>query len=565
MADHEDLVSVNERTNDVEAPRVKSPAARREKLNPLPKTIDVGEQIVDSGHEFDVALVMNVGERGAQPNMGYPIFEGPVECAVIDTQDCDGKPESPVDCTTTDTPFSSSWKTPQDLDLPRMLKVKFDPKRLGIYGGLLRFVAMFGSRLEEHHVRLTGRARRIDDPPPARAPLPGEERLDVSSNAKIAPADRSNLDQVKPGLLSELNHEATLAMNAAEKLADQQNVGVLNAERNQQSYVKAVDSGPWWMALVEIALSIGIAGVAGSVGRALLNHLEAKATPIGGKLADAARVPITGVADAVKDGIKNAGRLAISGAKTLKASAEFGDSSPDRLPTPYSSDGRVEFFAQQSAVLVDVAGRNRDVIEQTRYALEPHLATNPGEAVRTMQKVNTAIRENHQEAIIRQQFATETEWVAGLARSRNGQAVATTRDGEEVGYTMMNIARLGRGRDGILTIAVKLSEPDDANPDGGLRVRSASIHGVSQAIADHLRLLDLRRYPIPIMIELGGKRSARITRDEAGIVRVSASFGPESEAYNVREATRIFERVLARPLVAWEVGPIKTDDAKGES
>ena len=152
------------------------------------------------------------------------------------------------------------------------------------------------------------------------------------------------------------------------------------------------------------------------------------------------------------------------------------------------------------------------------------------------------------------------------ATHRNGHAVSKAPDGSKVNHSLLKGARNGRSRDGVLTLRVYRLDSDlDGVPR--VQVTAASLHGISQAIADGLREQNLRDVPLPIMLDVQGTMKARITRDEAGVVRVTAirdrgdapPYNGDPEAQNVLHGQRLLDVVLGQPLAAWGVTRITTD------
>ena len=126
------------------------------------------------------------------------------------------------------------------------------------------------------------------------------------------------------------------------------------------------------------------------------------------------------------------------------------------------------------------------MVEKTRYRLQPHLATDPEATLKAMEVVQESLSKAHGDATSGQQVATEQRWISGIAHESNSHMTSQAPDGEVVHRTGMRVARRGADRDGILTLKV-VAHDEDVGRAGALEVRGASLEGVPQPMADHLK------------------------------------------------------------------------------
>jgi hypothetical protein len=472
---------------------------------------------------------------------------------------------TPVACEA-HSPFVSpmpGWEAFRDT---KVLQIEFAPTLPGTFETRARFeVRWSDGSMTVREAKVIGSARNLNDPPKQHPRQVEPRSVHVDKPARV---DRSEVNKVAPVDRSELEHERTSAKDAATTIASRQLIGVNDARSNEHSYEQEAPPGPWWSDLANIAVSMGIAGIAGAVANALagnIAHEIAALTSGSSELADKAVKALKDTSWMIKEGMKSSGKSAI---------ASFGtpSSKPKKHsePTKFSNDSRTDFYGRQTKLLELVRETNQTLVTELAYELEPHLASTPQAAIATMKHVRNALQSQTKDAATTQQLHTETQWVAGLAQARLGHGTYETGD-ESVHHSLLMGPRNGRSRDGVLTIkATRLDKDFDQEPK--LQVYWASIDGVAQPIADHLRDMNLKDIPIPMMFEIGGTMSARITRDEGGVVRITGKSDRgdafpvrgDSEAQNIRAAQLLVDEVLKRSLADWNIPPIATNDAHGK-
>jgi hypothetical protein len=97
------------------------------------------------------------------------------------------------------------------------------------------------------------------------------------------------------------------------------------------------------------------------------------------------------------------------------------------------------------------------------------------------------------------------------------------------------------------------------------KVSGATMHGVSQELADRLHNLELANVKMPVRFVIRPRDAVPtiVTRDEAGRVRVEGDYGgTDHEPDAVKKATTMVDTILANRLSAFGV-EIKADDATG--
>jgi hypothetical protein len=519
----------------------------------LPASIDIGEQVVGSRHTFDVMKVRNTA-NGPQMMAASVYVDPQVGCHDLGISS--NEDVTHASCEYQSTPFFSPMPGWEAFASSKVLQIGFAPKKPGQFTALAKFeIRWSDGSVTVRETRVVGSARNLNDPPRRR---PMEQHTKSVSAPAVSKEDRSLVNQVTPAALTELTHQANLASNAAASVAAKQIKGVTDAERFQKSFKREVPPGPWWADLAKIAVSMGIAGIAGALanrlGKRIIDEVSDVMEVDPKSLKDANW--LKGVTDSVKEGLKSTGK------GVIEAHSSSG-----------SKGHPEEFFQHQTTMLDRVQDKNRALIEETRYNLEPHLAVDPRGAVKVMAAVGKALGEVSDNAAETQQLQTETQWVAGLAQSTNGHGTyPDPKDHEKTHHTLLMGPRNGRSRDGVLTIRVhRLDSNLEGTPQ--LQVIAASLHGVAQPIADHLRTMRLAEIPIPIMLDMSGTMKARITRDEGGVVRVTGkadrggSFPDaiDPEVQNIRVGQLVLDAVLEKSLSAWNVSRVTTDDANGKS
>jgi hypothetical protein len=214
----------------------------------------------------------------------------------------------------------------------------------------------------------------------------------------------------------------------------------------------------------------------------------------------------------------------------------------------------------QTKALKKLQLENQRFIDRQHRRLQHLLLIDPERAVAIMESIEEAMTAKLQDATELQQTASERQWVSVVARSSQGSD-AVNVDGEVRGTTGIarpdDWGRIHAPERGILVIRV-------AVPPGELSevsaVKGASIHGISQPIADRLWVQDLSSAAIPIKIIAESEQGASwIMRDEVGRVRIPYRGAEEAQLH--RGAQLVVDRVLAKTLKEWKVKRVMTDDA----
>lgn len=529
------------------------------RIMPLPDRVEIDEQIVGSEHVFPIAklaMLMNAGVDGFVSAEVLPsrIGQSPFSKQL-------GLDPGPTLAAT-----SSAFMIEEDVPRPNVLgrdshpiRLRFSPTAAGLYtADVMISVVWRDGSTEKHRITVVARAREVDQLPDKAIPDPEPRVIEGLGHLRDLP--RKSLDGVSHDALDEFETAVSDASQAAGSLAREQDKGVHNAEEQAKSYQKAPPESPWWAELIELAISMGIAGVAGAVAKnlgpklaKLVQKSSSKDSPLG-----------IGTTDGLKDGLKNVG-------KSLTARVRAGQNSTGELHgSEFSSNARIEFFAQQSSLLSKAENMNADVIKEQKVALKRLLASDPREAIEAMRAIASSLHEARDDSAIQiQQTASERQWVAAVARSNLGaERVYDPTDGKHRTTSNMAGLRYGRGkRTGVLTLELKLPMDFDTSQ---VTLTRASITGLSQEIADRLHGTPLLSAGIPVLLVVRGvMNTAWITRDEAGRIRITGFLPHDQardhlgEAQMHHAAAELCERVLGRSLKDWGLAEITSDDATG--
>ena len=456
-------------------------------------------------------------------------------------------------------PFSvekGANETPLEIDVRAAapIRCRFRPLTAGTFRSQIDIEILWsdGGRTTRS-VLITGRARDLEDVPnPSQVDL---ARAAVPSDAKDVPMAVASPDE-------SFNTATRRASDNAEGLAIAQENGVKNAKDEAASYKEEIPEGPWWGELAAFAISMGVAGVAAVVARAFATKSIAWAkgiTDTAGKTEMQKTALFNSVVDGLKDGIKNGNKVA-----TTAAMKPRKPRTPTQTPGggQFSSNPSIDFWATQSDMLATIRSDNRDLVTHAFAQLEK---APPEDGRLGMQAIadGLAVARGGGSITLAQQLASETQWVAGIARGSRGESAAMTDQGEVATTNLDKFEhKLHFDKiDGVLRLQVSL--PDLSNPSDA-KVNSATITGISQEIADRLRDNPLGRVPLPIVLQVTTKNGPKtFTRDEAGRIRVDQDFfdDPSAEPQQIQGATRLFSHVLSKSLSGWGLPEIQTDDA----
>ncbi|HLL23651.1 MAG TPA: hypothetical protein VK427_16045, partial [Kofleriaceae bacterium] len=385
-----------------------------------------------------------------------------------------------------------------------------------------------------------------------------------------------------------LDRATVLAQQKATLLIDQQLNGVAIAAMDITSYQAQRLPPTMFDEVLELAFMMGVSGIAGVVARYLAQNLAgslAQVAPAPGMLG-AGSAPVqktseqlgTLMTDGLKEGLKISGKIA---RKHALVAEQVNPEAPRISFSSNRANNRVAEF------LTSVRNRGElyhDAVTRTSSMLR---SVEPAQGNAAMRTLALGLAAASDVAPHIQQHALVLEWVRTVARHANGTEPALLPDGSEAETTKLDGARSYGAetwvsdasvpkRDGVLDIHVDL--PVGTTPIemvGDMQVKSASIMGISQEIADKLVHLHLAHAGIPIRLVVSG-HPALITRDELGRVRingylltkdtVSSEGTPRwTEAHMHRGAQFLVDKVLSKTLWAWGVEAPVSNDATGRT
>jgi hypothetical protein len=511
---------------------LETPAQR---IAAFPTKRELGEQIVDSAHEFELVRP-RITAREKLPATAI-VSIAPAEIAR--SRPADGELQDRLSeqrRMQAFSPVAVSHEVRGDESIP----LKFWPRFGGDHEADVNVLLRWSDDVvDQRTIRVHGRARRLNDAP--ETPL-GETsgKRGIESEPQLPTADLSNVREIHKTGLSNAYELAKVAVGG---LARAQLAGLTTALKEADSYERKPPKATWWDTLAEFAITAAIGSVANVASKAVGAWLApklAKLEPLTGlqKRGDFSKYTDAAVTDGVKDALKLAGKKAlIAGPKG----------------TGGSSNGMIAFFETQQKALNALIGTNEAYVVREHERLQHLLVEDPERAIAIMSSLEHGFGpETQGSATNAQTLHSVAQWISVCGRSENGSEAARV-NGEQRGTTKLNWAT-GATR-GVLRIRAKI--------DGHVvSVTSASMDGVSQEIGDRMRTQDLSTLPIPIVIlATGGGGTSFITRDEVGRVRVSGR--PDHEAQNHRDSQELCDRVLAKTLDVWGVKHVVTDDATG--
>ncbi len=514
------------------ARNLETPAQR---IAAFPTKRDLGEQIVDSAHEFDLVRP-RITAREKLPATAI-VSIAPAEIAR--SRPAAGELQDRLSeqrRMQAFSPVAVSHEVRGDESIP----LKFWPRFGGDHEADVSILLRWSDDVvDQRTIRVHGRARRLGDAP--EKPL-GEtsSKREIESEPRLPTADLSNVREVhKLGLTNAYD----TAKTAAKGVARAQLAGLETAIAEVGRYQRKLPKATWWDTLAELAITAAIGSVANVAAKAVGSWL----TPQFAKLEPLTDLRKSGVASkyteaAVTDGVKDA--LKLAGKKALIAVPKGAGG---------SSHGEIAFFETQRLALSALIGANEAFVDREKERLQHLLVDDPERAIAIMSSLEHGFGpETQGSATDAQTLHSVIQWISVCARSENGTEAARV-NGEQRDTTKLNWAT-GATR-GVLRIRARI--------DGHVvSVTSASIDGVSQMIGDRLRTQDLSTLPIPIVIlATGDAGTSFVTRDEVGRVRVSGR--PDSETQDHRDTQELCDRVLAKTLDAWGVKHVVTDAEKG--
>lgn len=394
----------------------------------------------------------------------------------------------------------------------------FRPTRNAIYRGTLVVTATWADgQVETQSMDLRGRGRELDQAP-SHERSPDEVAAAQAEDARLAQehadeqariAANDKIDEPYPQHQADAFEAAARAAGGAgRRLAAGQLLGAKTAGDEAAAYHRTVQppARSLWWDLLEIAISVGTAGVAGAVAKNFVNWTEA--------YLDAKGAPgIAAIGDMIKEGIKTGSKRAMA----MTGGGGGGDATEhvESGRRDHSTNQRIDFFAEQVAILDAATAEREQLIEDRRAALKPLLRTeHAATAVAAMSAVGDAFAAAATDAEQAQHDATAVQWVSYVARASFGVEDVPRQNiienGEEPApqtATKLDTVRpedpasLMSSPRGLLDIGVWVGIGDQGAR--WAKPTYASLEGVSQEIADRIARIPLRDVPVPLRLVLG--------------------------------------------------------------
>lgn len=501
---------------------------------PLPRAVDIGEQIVGSKHRFTIATLAASGGGKLHLTIKPPRAQNDLEELAATS----GFQVGP-------SPVRVDGRDDQ-------IDVWFEPKFGGMYHADLEvFIMWDNGEAFEHTIHVTAGARDLTEAPAqpdqrepgATPPLPADGRI-------------KNLDEEKG---DSFDSQRADAANAAWRLAEDQLAGVALVE-DEISHGKHRPAPASLVGqLAKTAITMAVGGLASVVAKSIATSIvsaigDPKASP---KITD-------GLGSAIKDGLKlNAKQVTEGSAGARPGSTRAQGDDPDQE----STDPIVDFFARQKTYLRALRDKNYDLVVMEARRQRPALQANPDAAKLALKRIQVAFEEAKKSASEDQARATVSQWAIGLAHEDLG-TTSVSRGGKRVGEATALSPRSSVDRKGVLELYV--THRERTFDPGSLRVDRAEMYGVVDNAARRLTEQAILELAIPVRIVVSSPAGTGfISRDELGRVFIDGALPLRSEEdrgkpVNIqrnRDATELCERLLSKPLVAWGIKKIKTDVA----
>ncbi|HEX3867463.1 MAG TPA: hypothetical protein VHV78_11960, partial [Gemmatimonadaceae bacterium] len=205
------------------------------------------------------------------------------------------------------TPFMVTWNpyaysTPPGVAeakaaLRRPIGVLFTPKQSGEFHAVVTFSSMWSDGYIEHvTTQLIGRARKLDEVP-ASTKETAREATSASDDVlrkgdQLRETDSQDPTPYPQNALTAFDDATTLAANAAFDVGQSQLAGAGTVKDEAKNYKAPPQPKELWKDLLEIAITMGTAGVAGVISKALVGEMS-KALESAGASASASRVTKT--------------------------------------------------------------------------------------------------------------------------------------------------------------------------------------------------------------------------------------------------------------------------------
>jgi hypothetical protein len=512
--------------------RLPGPNARRGFAR-LP-AIDLGEVGVGSRRWFDVCdLIVADGFRGHAAVLGV-VAEETFLAATNEATSTSGPTNAFDSDAFPQRVISTDELTP--------LRVRFGPSEPGTYQATIAYRADWTDRrVDQTAVRISARAVRPDQLAPEVADRTSRDLVDNEQSAK----DVSRASLVARDQLGVATTEAT---NAANALGKAQAQGVTNAEKEAKSFKQPTPEAAWWAALAEIAISMGTATIAGIVARKITDHVT---VAIGKSVKDVKDMaPYYGTIDAIKDGVKATRRAVAPQPGAAKKTPPAPE--PNSVQGTYSSNNVIDFWAEQGKRANDYGDAQSTVVADTQAAMLALVDVQPATSVAIMRSLRDVFKEAKEHATIEQQVASESQWVAGIAR---GSLEGAREERTSTALDPVLEDELYRQSDGIVRIFVSLDEHAESIEDASFQITGAKVNGISQEIADQLSTRPLAQFPMPVLIELAPGAygvGATIRREADGSLHATGALpyvsATNASVVRTNVIAHIAQKVLSKPI-----------------
>ena len=520
-----------------------------ERIAPLPKVVDVGEIVAGAQTAAELGTIIVVdGYAGSALVLPLvPPGAGPQASRGLLSPNPDGFHIEKA---------AYGTSIPVSPGTPRTLRAVFHPLTSGEYESQFVFRVLWDDRnYSEHRIVVRGKARGLDD-------VPANAGMDSMEPATLGRGD-PQLKRAPPldADMTSIDAATATARDSVDAISDAQRDGVTLAEREAMSFVETPPEPSILAILADVAISMGLAGIAGVIARGAARHL------VGLKIQDPVALresrSLLGATDALKEGIKG-----LSKATVIPTFAKSRKVDPTLPPATgvFSSNSTIDFWAHQRSVISTLKSGFKKEVSQARQLAQ---AMEPASGLIFMQAIARSFHEsgNNGEIVVAQALASEVQWISGIAQSTLTSSIArdpVNGDRMTSDLTWLRTNPKFALRDGVIRVRVVVSAASAPT------VRSAKIKGISQEIADRVWRTPLLTVPIPVVLEVhDGAKATRITRDEAGRIRAQSEIllpgeaSTESEPGMIAEATQMVGMVLSKSLADWGVKEVETNDATG--
>ncbi|HTR52819.1 MAG TPA: hypothetical protein VMJ10_19025 [Kofleriaceae bacterium] len=510
------------------------------------RPIDLGEQVKGSHNTHSVLPPFNMSESIVHVGM---VLEGSPELKLA----------------------SAMMMAIPEVQRGAPIEIEFAPTERGEFHATLAYLAKWeNGHSEQYRVPVTARARLIVDVPQG-AKLPAKPSTGAAEPAAMPPAkDRF--------LTVDENRDWDNVDNAYDQMATAQDDAIIDVSKEAAKYKPRPAPESLWKALAEIAIMMGASGIAAVVTK-LVAAKVVEAVQHAGHLEMSKaheESAVEGIAKAVEEGIKTS-------AEKVRGEHDGQQESQDKAE---SEDKEIAFFGRQRDMVRSATGEARaSLVRLIADILKRH----PETAAQVIEGMRAAFLASRSVAFTQQAQATAAAWAKYRAQQELGHDEVATPQGPVTATRMDSQRTYRRGQyyeywashpklaAGVIEIEAELDRTTRE-----VSVTGARMHGISYSVAHRLLPLDLAAMGLPFRISLFDG-AATITRDEAGRVRTqglpldeaevdpnNTGLDPEKrfepglpspELQQIREAERIVNMVLSKPLSAWGVAEVETDDA----